>query len=64
VHAYEMDAAERSGRMRRLRRSIRKYDVFWWVDSFLSAAFTKQLSDFPLPADYAADSVEDYFAPD
>ncbi len=64
VHAYEMDAAERSGRMRRLRRSIRKYDVFWWVDSFLSAAFTKDLSDFPLSTDYVADSVEDYLAPD
>ncbi len=64
VHAYEMDAAERSGRMRRLRRSVRKYDVFWWVDSFLSAAFTKELSDFPRPADYVADSLEDYFTPE
>lgn len=61
LHAYEMDAEERRGRMRRLRRSIRKYDVFWWVDSFLRAAFTKNLIDFPLPVDYipGSDSSDD-----
>ena len=63
LHAYEMDAAERRGRMRRLRRSIREYDVFWWMDSFLSAALAKDLSDFSLPANHVADSVEDYWAP-
>lgn len=63
LHAYEMNAAERRARMRRLRRSIRKYDVFWWVDSFLNAAFAKDLSDFPHPANYTADSVENYFGP-
>lgn len=64
VHAYEMEAAERSGRMRRLRRSIRKYDVFWWVDSFLSAAFATELSAFPLPAGTVADLAMDYLGPD
>ncbi len=50
--AYTMDAAERRARMRGLRRSIREQDVFWWVDSFLTAAIAKDLSAFPLPADY------------
>jgi len=36
--AYNMSANERRIRMRRLRKSIRKHDIFWWVDSFLRAA--------------------------
>jgi len=50
--AYAMDANERRARMRGLRRAIREQDVFWWVDSFLHAAIAKDLSAFPLPADY------------
>jgi trehalose 6-phosphate synthase len=38
--------------MRRLRRSIRQYDIFWWVHSFLQAGFAKNLNDFPLLEDY------------
>ncbi len=45
--AYHMDARERRARMRSMRRSIRDNDVFWWVDSFLRAAITKDLSAFP-----------------
>jgi trehalose 6-phosphate synthase len=45
--AFHMDADERRARMRSMRRSIRDYDVFWWVDSFLRAAITKDLSAFP-----------------
>jgi hypothetical protein len=37
--------------MRRMKRSIREYDIFWWVDSFMNAAFTRDLSDFPAPTD-------------
>jgi trehalose 6-phosphate synthase len=29
---------ERRARMKRLRHTIRRYDVFWWVDAFLDAA--------------------------
>ena len=36
--AFLMGHAERRDRMRRLRRSIRKEDVFWWVNAFLRAA--------------------------
>ncbi len=42
---------ERRARMRRLQRSVRKYDVFWWADAFLRAAFAKDVSAFPLPED-------------
>jgi trehalose 6-phosphate synthase len=37
--------------MRGMRRSIRRQDVFWWVDSFLRAAIAKDLSAFPGPAE-------------
>ncbi|MBL7120034.1 MAG: trehalose-6-phosphate synthase [Dehalococcoidia bacterium] len=33
--AYSMGMNERRWRMRRLRRSIRKRDIFWWADSIL-----------------------------
>jgi alpha,alpha-trehalose-phosphate synthase [UDP-forming] len=64
LHAYEMDIKERQKRMRRLQRSIRNYDIFWWVDSYMSAAFTRELKDFPPPIDYTIRMTEDYFGPD
>jgi trehalose 6-phosphate synthase len=42
---------ERQARMRRMRRQVSRYDIFWWVDSYLQAAFSKQLGDFPPMAD-------------
>ena len=36
--ACSMEAPERRARMRRLRHSIKRHDVFWWVDAFLDAA--------------------------
>jgi trehalose 6-phosphate synthase len=48
VHrAFRMDSRERRARMRGMRRAIRDYDVFWWVDAFLRAAITRDLSAFP-----------------
>jgi len=58
--AYHMDKAERQARMRRMRRSIREYDVFWWVDSFLHAAITKDPRAFPLPQNHVADESADH----
>lgn len=45
--AYDMELSERRQRMNRMREVVRKYDIFWWVDSFLQAAFSKKLGDFP-----------------
>ncbi len=50
--AFKMEKAERQARMRRMRRLISKYDIFWWVDSFLQAVIAKDLSAFPLLEDY------------
>ena len=37
VKAFRMSQAKRSARMKRMRRIVRKENVFWWVDSFLKA---------------------------
>lgn len=64
LYAYETEMPERRRRMRQMRRSIREADVFWWLESFMRAAFTKHLDDFPLPEGYVAESDDDYFGPD
>ena len=35
--AFRMNEPERRARMKRMRRNVRKENVFWWVDSFLKA---------------------------
>jgi trehalose 6-phosphate synthase len=48
--AHRMVDEERVARMRALRRSIRRQDVFAWVDSFLRAAIARDLhAAFPSP---------------
>ncbi len=37
VNAFRMEEAERSARMRRMRRNVQNENVFWWLDSFLKA---------------------------
>jgi trehalose 6-phosphate synthase len=49
---YTMSREERRQRMRRLRGSVRRQGIFWWVDSFLRAAIARDLQDFPLLDDY------------
>jgi trehalose 6-phosphate synthase len=45
--AFAMEAAERQRRMDPMRRIVSKYDIFWWVDSFLDSAFASRLDAFP-----------------
>ena len=44
--AYYMEDHQRKADMRRLRASIRRQDIFWWLNSFLNAAVGRQLNDF------------------
>lgn len=53
--ASQMPPNERHERMRRLRQTVRKRDIFWWVDTFLRAAIAKSLESFPVMADYVPD---------
>jgi trehalose 6-phosphate synthase/phosphatase len=45
--AYEMPLPEKRRRMKALRRKIQKSDIFWWVDSFIKAVFTRDLRALP-----------------
>jgi trehalose 6-phosphate synthase len=45
--AFYMDTRERHSRMVKLRDSVRRNNIYWWVDSFLQAAFSRHLDDFP-----------------
>jgi trehalose 6-phosphate synthase len=50
--ALRMDRSERRERMSRLRRHVRRRDVFRWLDSFLATSIGRTLHDFPLIARY------------
>jgi len=45
--AFLMEENEKIARMRFMKRTIYKHDVFWWVNNFLRAATGKKLEDFP-----------------
>ena len=45
--AMETPEGVKRKRMHALRDLLRRYDIFHWVDSFLLAAFSKRLGDFP-----------------
>ena len=59
-HAYTMGDDERRNRMRRMRRSVRECDIFWWVDTYLQAAIERDLSDYPQPENYVPEVSADY----
>ncbi|HSL83363.1 MAG TPA: trehalose-6-phosphate synthase, partial [Thermoanaerobaculia bacterium] len=44
--ALEMPLEERRERMRRMQTRIRRQDVFWWAERYLSAAFGEPLKSF------------------
>jgi trehalose 6-phosphate synthase len=52
--AYVMGDAERRTRIRQLRRTVERSDVFWWTDSFLRLAMEHEYRVLPS---------QDYFVP-
>jgi len=50
--AFKMSDDEKRTRMKKMRQGIKKQDIFWWVDSFLQAAFTENLNNFPVSEHY------------
>ena len=60
AQAFHMERDERRARMRQLRSRVARQNVFHWVDSFLKAAISRDLSAFP-PGEYymPSDSGED-----
>ena len=55
-HATQMDLGQRQRRMRSLRQSVRRHDIYWWFDSFLKAAFTRDLKYFKQLDDHIVES--------
>lgn len=53
--AYTMDVRERRRRMSRMQQSVSTYDIYWWVNSCLNAAFATDLEDFPVLEGYETD---------
>ncbi|WP_243438192.1 alpha,alpha-trehalose-phosphate synthase (UDP-forming) [Fundidesulfovibrio soli] len=45
--AMDISPAVRKRHMRALRDIVRRFDIFHWVDSYLMAAISKRLGDFP-----------------
>ncbi len=54
--ALTMEPGERHRRMHRLRQTIRRHDIFWWVDSFLNASIARSLDSFPVVDDYVPEA--------
>ena len=50
--AFKMTQDEKQRRMKKLRASLVRHDIYWWVDSFLHAAIAKRLDNFPVVEDY------------
>jgi trehalose 6-phosphate synthase len=50
--AMHLAPAGRRSRMRKLRRTLREFDIYRWLDTFLEAAISRDLADFPLVEDY------------
>ena len=50
--AVNMPMEERKKRMKGLRAKVRKQDIYWWVNSFLKAAFPMRLGKFQSVDDY------------
>jgi trehalose 6-phosphate synthase/phosphatase len=50
--AYHMSQKERKERMRKMRQAVKRYDIYWWVNSYLEAGIARNLDNFPLMEDY------------
>jgi trehalose 6-phosphate synthase/phosphatase len=50
--AYHMSPKERRERMKKMRQVVKRYDIYWWVNSYLDAAIARSLDNFPLMEEY------------
>jgi len=52
TRACHMGLDERKKRMRALRKTVKKTDIYWWVDTFLKAVFSHDLDSLGPLEDY------------
>jgi trehalose 6-phosphate synthase len=50
--AFTMSGEERHYRMRRLRAAVKRNDIYRWVETYLEAATSRHLHDFPVISEY------------
>ena len=50
--ALTLPPKESKKRMRKMRRHVQRFDVFYWVRTFLNATISKELHDFPVIEEY------------
>ena len=50
--AFYMDEEERKARMKKMRATVKRQDIYWWVNSYLEAAIARNIDNFPLLEDY------------
>jgi len=58
-NASAMSCEERARRMRHLRSSVRRYNIYRWVENFLSAGISRHLQDYPVIREYIPPEVDD-----
>ena len=56
ARALRASVREQRARMRRMRRAVADYDIYRWVDTFLEAAISRDLADFPVHEEYLPES--------
>ncbi|MCK9223849.1 MAG: trehalose-6-phosphate synthase [Candidatus Muirbacterium halophilum] len=44
--AYKMDYKIKRKKMKKMRNSIKKYDIFWWVDNFIKAGVYQSYEEY------------------
>ncbi len=47
-----LPSKDKKKRMHKMRHQVQRYDVFWWVRTFLKTAISKELLDFPITEEY------------
>ncbi len=52
IKAFNMPDEEKEERMRKMRRIVKRNNIFKWVESFLEAAISKDLKSFPVTYEY------------
>ncbi|MBN1827659.1 MAG: trehalose-6-phosphate synthase [Deltaproteobacteria bacterium] len=50
--AFSMPVAEQQRRMSKIRSTLNRYDIYWWVNAFLENSIAKRLNSFPVIEDY------------
>lgn len=57
--AIVMPKEERKWRMRHMQQNVKRYNIFWWLETFFGAAINKRLEDFSVIEEYVPTDKKD-----